>query len=166
MKNISFVLLSFLVVTSCEKSNEDAYNYMKGGDWIAQHIEIPVSNNMDSVHIIGRTETLDDYGYADMKISIYHIERNKLITTSDIGDITEYAYGEFGFTSNIVDADSAIFIFDNQNKLPKVESFGIFAMFDKNNGDFIEDTFIHKRSESEMALLIDAGNKFWIVFKR
>jgi hypothetical protein len=166
MKKIGLALLASIALISCEKSNDDPYNYMKGGSWIAHHIEVPVSNNFDSVHIIDRSESLDDFGYADMKINIYHVERNKLITTSDIGDITEYAYGEFGFSSNSVDADSAIFIFDNQTQLPAIESFGVFAMFDRNNGDFIEDTFIHKRSDSEMALLIDAGNKFWIVFKR
>jgi hypothetical protein len=168
MKNIALVLLALITVVSCEKSNDDPYNYMKGGTWTAQRVEVPISD--DSVYTIKDTFSLEDAGLPAWVINLYKIERNYPITTNGLGEISEYAYGQFGWSSTQIEADSAIFKFETitpdltwPTYVDANDYFTAEAVFCATCGDLLEGTLIHKRSKNEMAML---NNKGWIVFTR
>jgi hypothetical protein len=168
MKKILMIFTAIVTFASCEKSNEDPYNYMIGGTWIAQHVDRPVSD--DSIYSIKETYSLEDMGLSELVIKIYKIERNNLISTNALGEISEYAYGQFGWSLNDIEADSAIYIFKpiipgaNWPSYVNAEDYFIAdATFCSTCGDLLESAKIHKRSENEMAILT---NKGWIVYTR
>ncbi len=168
MKKITLMLLVFMIAVSCEKSNDDPYNYMKGGTWTAQRVEVPISD--DSVYTIKDTISLEDAGRSAQVINLYKIERNYPITTNGLGEISEYAYGQFGWSSTQIEADSAIFKFETitpdltwPTYVDANDYFMADAVFCATCGDLLEHTLVHKRSKNEMAMLTSRG---WIVFTR
>ena len=168
MKKILMIFTAIVTLASCEKSNDDPYDYMKGGTWTAQRVELEAINDLGDT--ILETYSLEDKGLTALVLNLYKVERNNLITTNGLGDISEYAYGQFGWSINDIEADSAIFVFKPYpysvlpfNVKSEGDLFMVDAVFCSTCGDLLENTIVHKRSKNEMAMLM---NKGWIVYTR
>jgi hypothetical protein len=168
MKKILMIFAAIVTFASCEKCNEDPYNYMTGGTWTAQRVEVQAINDIGDT--ILETYSLEDKGLTALVLNLYKIERNNPITTNGLGDISEYAFGQFGWSINDIEADSAIFAFRsypypvlpfNVNSLSDL--FMVDAVYCATCGDMFENTIVHIRSKNEMAMLM---NKGWVVYSR